>query len=984
MNAETHCPKASYSAGDLVLGFRVERVTPIPEIRSTAYELVHLRTGARILHLHCEDRENFYAVTFRTPPPDSTGVAHILEHSVLAGSESFPVRDAFNELGKGSMQTFLNAFTAPDFTCYPVASQVPADFYNLASVYTDLVFRPLLKENTFLQEGHHMEIDEAGRLLISGIVYNEMKGAFSSPETVSQRATMQGIFPDGPYGVESGGHPDHIPDLTYGQFLEFHRRYYSPSNAWIYFYGNLPTGRHLEFLAPRLGGFGSAHVESSIPLQPRWDAPRSISENFPVGPDDPLERRSTVNIAWLTCAQSDGEERLVLEVLQEALIGNDGAPLRRALIESGLGEDFTPAAGLIAYYRELPFVVGLRGTDPDKAGAIEKLALDTLRQIADNGLPEEILEAAFHQVEFQGLEISRSFGLDLLFRSIGNWLHGLDPVPALRLPALIEGLRARWKQDPDLFRMAVRRWLVDNPHRLRALILPSHTLAEEQRSRLDARLSALATGLPPEEREKISARAAALLEEQRRKETPESLAVLPRLEIGEIPREIEIVPTDERVVGGVRILEHDLFTNGIAYVDIALDVSDVPEDLQPLLPMLGAAATGMGAGGRSYEEFATHKALNTGGVGFELKVRDLQRGSGTTQTMLIRANALKRNLPRMMGILGDILTAGDLDDHGRLRNILAEMRNEMRAAVAPRGHQFVLRAAAAGISQGAYRDEQWHGASQIRFLSALQRRSASDAGTLAGDLRRLRGLVFRKDRLIVNLTGDGSILGVLRPLTEKLIGSLPLVGYKETASGPGQEVVHRGVSIPGDVCYVARVLPAPRFTDPGAPRTLALAGLLADGILYRKIRVEGGAYGGFAVHQPSFGIFSMLSYRDPNLEKTVEVYDGLFEEFLSQDLDPEEVRKVIISTIGSLDRPLEPASRGYAALERFLMRLTDEDRRVLREEILNMDAPALHSAAEELRDAMKGKSAQAVLAPRERIEAANRVLGGKFVLEELD
>lgn len=983
MSSAMPCPEPCYSAGNRVLGFRVENVTQVPEIRSTAYEIVHLETGARILHLHCRDRENFYAVTFRTPPTDSTGVAHILEHSVLAGSESYPVRDAFNELAKGSMQTFLNALTGPDFTCYPVASQVPADFYNLASVYTDLVFRPLLKRNTFLQEGHHMEIDESGRLSISGIVYNEMKGAFSSPETISQRATTQGISPEGPYGVESGGHPEHIPDLTYEQFIAFHRKYYSPSNAWIYFYGDLPTKGHLEFLAPRLEGFGRTDVESSTPLQPRWDAPRKKQELYPAGPDDPLEKRSTVNVAWLSCAQSEGEERLILEVLQEALIGNDGAPLRRVLVESGLGEDLSPTAGLLASYRELPFVVGLRGTDTDKAGAIEELTLNTLKDAASNGIPDDVLEAAFHQVEFHGLEITWGFGLNLLFRSMGDWLHGLDPVPGLRLSTLIEGLRERWKAEPDLFRNAVQKWLVDNPHRLLAVITPSRTLTEDRRKRLDARLTALSAGLSPEQKDEVRARAAELLEEQRRRETPESLATLPRLEVTEIPRSIEIIPTVERNVEGVRILEHDIFTNGIAYVDLAFDLSDVPEDLQPYLPMLGAAAAGMGAGGRTYEVFATHKALRTGGVSCELRARELQRGSGTAQTMLVRANALKRNLPQMVEILADILTAGDLDDHGRMRDVLAEMRNQMRAALAPGGHRFALRAAAAGLSTASYRDEQWHGASQIRFLNELQRQSVQDAGKLAGKLRRLRELIFRRDRLVVNLTGDESLLSPLRDLIGLMIKAMPAGGSAGAVSGPRLGVVHRGIAIPGDVCYVARVFRAPRFTDPGASRTLALAGMLADGILYKKIRVEGGAYGGFAVHQPSSGLFCMLSYRDPNLEKTIGVYDSAFDDFLSEALDPEEVRKVIISTIGSLDLPLEPASKGYAALERHLIGLTDDDRRTVRAEILDLDAAALRAAAEELGSLMKTQSAQAVLAPRERIEAANQFLDASFAIEEL-
>ena len=273
MSSAPGCPAPAFRAGDEAHGFRITRVTPVPEIRVTAYEATHLATGAQLLHLHCDDRENWYAVTFRTPPSDSTGVAHILEHSVLAGSHKYPVRDAFNELGKATLRTFLNAFTAPDFTCYPVASQVRADFFNLAAVYTDLVFRPLLKRETFMQEGHHLEVDDQGTLAISGIVYNEMKGAFSSAESVAERTTLQTLFPDTPYGVESGGDPDDIPNLTYEQFRDFHHRFYSASNARLFLYGDIPTADHLAFLEGEFSGLGRIEVDSSVPLQPRWAAP---------------------------------------------------------------------------------------------------------------------------------------------------------------------------------------------------------------------------------------------------------------------------------------------------------------------------------------------------------------------------------------------------------------------------------------------------------------------------------------------------------------------------------------------------------------------------------------------------------------------------------------------------------------------------------------------------------------------------------------
>ncbi len=983
MSDTQHCPAAIAQAGDEIHGFRITRVTPIPELRVTAYEAVHGATGAQVLHLHNDDRENWYATTFRTPPPDSTGVAHILEHSVLAGSEKYPVRDAFNELGKASLRTFLNAFTAPDFTCYPVASQVRADFYNLAAVYTDLVLRPLLRENTFRQEGHHLEVGDDGTLSLSGIVYNEMKGAYSSPERVAESTTQQAVFPDTPYGVESGGHPDNIPDLTYPAFREFHRRFYSPSNCRIFFSGDIPTADHLAFLAGQLEGFSRIDVDSAVPEQKRWAAPRQVGAFYPAGPDEPLERKSTVNIAWLTAPMSDSAERLVLEVLAEALIGNAAGPLRRALVDSGLGEDLSPSTGLQGWFRQLPFFVGLRGTDPDKGAEIEALALSTLERIVRDGLPQELIEAALHQVEFKGREISPQRALEHLFRGMVSWLHDLDPIEPLRFPTLVTALRRRWEREPDLFRDAARRWLLENPHRVRATIAPSRTLAAESESKLRERLARLQAGLSPEQIDRIRREAEDLREEQRATESPEALATLPQLQLSQIPTEAETIPATQREESGVPIHEHDIFTNGIAYLDVLFDVSDLPEEMQALLPLFGAACTGMGTAGEDYAAFATRQSLVTGGVDFELKARDRIRGQGTTQLFALRASALVRNIPRMVEVIRDILAGGDLDDAARLKDILSEERNSHRAVIGPRGHVFAWRSAAASLSLAGWRDEQWHGVSQARFLGELARRYDADGERIRADLHRVRDAVFRRGRVMLNVTGDSECLAALRGPLAEMLSKIAPGGAPAAEARPERPRRSPGWALPGRVCYVARVYPVPKHNDPASPALLALASHLGDGILYKRIRVEGGAYGGMAAYNHGLGQFALLSYRDPNLEKTLEVYDGAVATFLEEEIDADTQRKVIIGTVADVDRPMHPATRGRVALDRKLAGVADEDRQRFRAELLALDPAALRQAAREwLLDPAPAR--QAVVAPRDRIEAANAALAVPFEIESVE
>ena len=406
MKSFPSCPAPTLNAGAIHHGFEVIRVEEIPDIGVTAYEMEHKITGAKVLHLHSNDTENLYAIGFRTPPLDSTGVPHILEHSVLAGSERYPLKDAFNELLKGTLQTFINAFTYPDKTLYPIASQIKADFYNLARVYTDLVLRPRLLKETFLQEGHHLEFakpeDINSDLTVSGVVFNEMKGAYSSPDSLMYKAIQENLYPDTTYACDSGGNPDDIPSLTYEQFAGFHHRYYSPSNARIFLFGDIPTMDHLVFLEEMLSGFPRVNVDSQVLDQPRWQQPASVRGYYPVGMNDGLEKKTAVNLAWMMADNTDYETATLLTIVSGLLIGNSASPLRKVLIDSGLGEDLSPVTGIEHDLRQIAFAVGLRGTEADKAPEIESLVMGTLKKLADEGFDRELIEGTLHQVEFHG------------------------------------------------------------------------------------------------------------------------------------------------------------------------------------------------------------------------------------------------------------------------------------------------------------------------------------------------------------------------------------------------------------------------------------------------------------------------------------------------------------------------------------------------------------------------------------------------------
>ena len=726
MTASPSCPTPTLSTGDILHGFRVLRVEQIPEIRITAYEAEHEKTGAKVLHLHCDDRENLYSIGFRTPPTDSTGLPHILEHSVLAGSERYPLKDVFNELIRGTLQTFINAFTYPDKTIYPVASQVRSDYFNLARVYTDLVFNPRLLKETFSQEGHHLEFvnpeDTSSDLTISGIVYNEMKGAYSSPDALMYKVIQENLYPDTPYAFDSGGNPEDIPLLTYEQFKEFHRTYYSPTNARFFLYGDIPTADHLEFLADMLAGFERVHVDSTIESQIRWHTPLSITGTFPIGEEDNPERKTVVNAAWMMEENTDYETAILLQITSGILVGSAAGPLRKALIDSGFGEDLSPITGVERDLKQIAFAVGLRGTERDKARQIEQLIMDTLQKLVLSGFDRNLIEGTLHQVEFHGKEIIRSaypYGIILMGRVYHTWLYDGDPLEGLNFPRIIEDIRKKWGANPRLFQEIVQKWFLDNPHRLLSVMEPSKTYQSDREDKFRKKMNRLKASLSREELDAIRHNASALKKFQVEPDMPGAAARLPKLSMSDISRAIETIPTEKALIENVPAMTHDIFTNGIAYLDLAFDVSDVPEELQPYLPLLGKLITNMGAAGLDYEEMAKRVVLKTGGISYHLSAGIAMDDRRNWQKMIFRIKSLYRNTRDAVNIIADILTSGDMSNEMRMRELIAERKNNLHASIIPSGHAFARRSAGAALSVPAYRDELWHGRTQLKFVNRI-------------------------------------------------------------------------------------------------------------------------------------------------------------------------------------------------------------------------------------------------------------------------
>ncbi len=969
--------------GRNIHGFIVTDTIDLPELNLRQIQLVHERTGARYLHLAADDDNCLFAACFRTPPEDSTGVAHILEHTVLCGSERYPVRDPFFAMIKRSLNTFMNAMTASDWTSYPFASQNPRDFDNLLGIYLDAVFFPLLREEDFLQEGHRLEFDEEGRLTIQGVVFNEMKGAMASPSSLLSRRLAKALYPTTTYRHNSGGEPEHIPELTWQQLRDFHARYYHPSNSWLFSYGNRPLEQILEQVDRlALSRFERLDVDSAVPPEKRLEQPRQVEERFPLDPAEPLAGRSMVQIGWLTCDIEQGEERMLLHLLSLLLLGNPAAPLYRALLESGLGSNLAPGCGYHDDNRTTCFAAGLQGTDPDKAEAIEQLVLTTLDRVAREGFDSERVEAALHRLEFANREVtgdSYPYPLLLLMRLLGSWLHADDPVTPLKLEQPLARLRKKL-QDPDFLGREIRRLLLDNRHRVRLLLRPDHRLQQENEEKLRARLDAIAARLTPRQADDIRNKAEML---RARQELQDDLSCLPCLTREDIRIHETEIPN--RVIGQKGRTFHFFPqpTNGIAYLLGRIDCGALDVEEQSDLAIQASLLPLIGSGGRDYLENAALAERYTGGLQAGTDILERPENSARFRgDLVIRGKALVRNSAPMANLLADMALDPDFGDLGRIRTVLGQIRTSLENSIPGSGHSYAARHAAARLTPAMARREAWNGISLLRRVRTL----------LSSDDNALREWAERSGQTLKRLLGasplqtalvaEDKALEQLQSVVSDFMARFPAAAEKPLSEQPFSPRPGRiGLATSVPVAYVARSHATVPFDHDDAPLLLLLAKLLKSGYLHREIREKGGAYGGLCSCNIEAGTFSLLSYRDPHIVRTLEVYDRAIEWAANGKFDQQQIEEAVLSVFADLDRPLSPGGRGSHEFANLLQGLGPEKRQQLRQKVLAATRADLARAAQVWLADNREQGAVAVIAGRDMLEAANRELPGASRLE---
>ena len=925
------------------------------EVNGTARFYRHNATGAQIVSVTNDDENKVFGVTFRTPPKNSTGVAHILEHSVLCGSKKYPTKEPFLVLLQSSLQSFLNAFTFPDKTCYPVASANLQDFYNLIDVYIDAVFHPIISENIFRQEGWHLEAETSdGPWLYKGVVYNEMKGVYSSPDSRLSEESQHAIFPDTLYSLDSGGRPDEIPSLSYEEFRDFHSRYYHPSNSRFFFWGDDPEEERLAIVARALAGKGHCDVDSSISLQPPFAAPTRVTRAYPA--EKGAKCLFTVN--WLTGKRGDLERTLTLEMLQHILEGMPGSPLRRALISSGLGED-TTGDGLQMDLAQTSYSTGLKGVAEEDLPRAEELIFSTLKELAEKGIDKSLVEAAVNTVEFSYRESNTGNfpqGLAAMLQCLATWLYDENPLDSLAWEKPLASIKERLAKGDPVFEEAIRTLFLENPSRATVVLTPDEGLAARIEEEEAARVSAAQAAMSLKEREEVVRITRELQKAQATPDTPEALASIPSLGLGDLPSHNRLTQRAIQETSDFTMVGHELPTRGVAYMNLLIPLPKLPVRLVPSLSLFFFSFRDVGTARCDYTELGALIAAKTGGLGASLTM--VNHTDGNLRCYLnLTGKAVSSKVQDLFDILNEILLEPIKDKDvlsQRLKEMLLEDKAGLEQDLVASGHKAASTRVLTHFSPAAVIGEAMDG---IHYLNTLRSRLDNwDTALpqLLEDLDELRRLLVVARPGVVHCVGSTDDMENVARLAEHVWHALPggarVDGTQciSLAAPVGAEVF----ATPSQVNYVAKGcnLKALGYSYHGSAAVIMRH--LARSYLWEQVRVLGGAYGAFCSLDRTSGNFVCSSYRDPNVEKTVAVYDSMADYLAGISLTREDLTRAIVGTIGDLDLYRLPEARGAYSLGRWLAGESDEALQALREEILSTTnddfrafAPILKEAA---------------------------------------
>lgn len=932
----------------------------VEDVQSDGFILRHKKSGARIAILSNNDDNKVFYIGFRTPPEDETGVPHIIEHTTLCGSKKFPVKDPFIELAKGSLNTFLNAMTYPDKTVYPIASCNDQDFKNLMDVYLDAVFNPNITkyEEIFKQEGWHYELTgKDDELKINGVVYNEMKGAYSSPDEVLSSQIYRSLFPDNTYSKDSGGNPEYIPKLTYEAYLDFYHKYYHPSNSYIYLYGDMDVVERLEWLDKEyLSLYDYKKVNSEINKQPAFDEIKNVEAQYSITMDDSQENKTYLSYNRVVGDSLDEMLYQAFDVLDYALVSSPGAPVKQALIDAGIGDDVYGSydAGIL----QPVFSFVAKNANASQADEFESIIENTLKEVVKTGINKEALLAGINSSEFKFREADfGQFPKGLLFglNCLDSWLFD-DMKPFIHLECLGTFAKLRKAVDTDYFEKLIQEYLLDNTHGSSVTVKPKRGLGNEREEALAKELSDYKASLSDEEIKKLIEDTEHLKKYQEEPSSDEDLRKLPMLTRADMKKNAMPFSNIEDELSDVKVVRHDIESNGIDYISFLFDAGDFAQSELGYLGFFTNALGLVSTEKYSYTDLANATNIYTGGISTGTASHpDIKDRNNFVFKLEVKLKVLEKNLDKALELMEQMLLSSDFTDTKRLSELVAQIKARLQANLSSSGHLVAAMRSMSSFSRYALYQDELKGIAFYRSICHIEKELSESPKSVSDKLAAIAKKLFARNRMLISFTGNNEAYGNAKPSLEKVIA-----GFNKMSAIGNQAEVHFNTAKEAfidasQIQYVAKTgdFICEGYEYTGALRLLRI--ILSYDYLWINVRVKGGAYGCMNTFLRS-GESYFVSYRDPNLSDTLDVYDRIPEYIKSFSPDERDMTKYIIGTFSALDTPMNPEAKGSRSLSAYLEGITYEQIQKERNEILNAQPEDIRRLADLVEAVLKKDS----------------------------
>lgn len=944
----------NFEVNKIYYGFKLLEEHKIDEIESIGRVFYHEKSGARLLHIENGDNNKVFSIGFRTPPSDSTGVPHIIEHCVLSGSRKYTTKEPFMDMVKGSLQTFINAMTYSDKTLYPVASRNEKDLFNLMDVYLDAVFYPKIYDipEIFMQEGWHYELfDKEDDIQIKGVVYNEMQGAYSSPERILVDSIDKSLYPDTPYQYSSGGNPDVIPQLTYEDFLDFHRKYYHPSNSYIYLYGNGNIEEQLDFIDKNyLSNFNRIKVDSNIKIQKPFTQKNELEAYYHISQEESDKSRTYLSLNFVLGQNIDLETYLMNSILGPLLIDSPAAPLKKALLDAGIGEDiFSISTGGL----QPSFGIVAKNTSIDKKEEFEKIIFDTLNNLIEQGIDKKLIQACVNMVEYDLREASRfpTKGIIYNIQSLDSWLYDGSPVSHLQYEKTLNQLRKNI--DTGYFENFIKEHIVNNTHSSSVTISPKKGLADKKAGTLKEALKKYKDSLTEEEINALIHENNRLKEIQLSDDSPEAKASIPKLSLSDVDTKSEIIPQDIMEIDDITFLYHNIFTSKIGYLDIYFDISMIDEELIPYINILAGIIGKIDTETKSYSELSNEIYSHTGGIDLGASVyMKYNRDDVFHPKFIVSGKAIGNNIIKLVELISELILESKIKDEKRIKELLQQMKSRIEMSIFNKGHSITSRRVSSYFSPSRKYLEKLNGLDFYWFLSHLLDEFDSNSQEILSNLNKVYNMIFNKNNLIISFTGDEDDFSLVKNNLNVLTGNINNEKLDPVKYNFSQKRSNEGILSSANVQYVSKGYNFKRlgYDFNGSMRVLTT--ILNGDYLHNRIRAQGGAYGaGILVDRT--GHLTTFSYRDPNLDKTLLVYNNMGDYIENLELSKEELTTYIIGTISRLDPATTPHMKGQIATNRYISNTSQEDVQKIRDQVLNTKLEDIKAFAPVLKDTME-------------------------------